>query len=260
MKKAKKGGISLLGIIIALIVLKNIVPILAGIISLLIKLSIVAFLVLIVAVIVKGVKGDGKETASRPAVNVKTHGVNSGSTANATRPLTPEERQALSGANSDLVALRAMSARIKDKEIADLFNNAANVISDILKALKTDPDDIKPAHRVLSYYLPSLRIMMEKYLRLEASGTDMGDTPEKLKQHLKEIAEALGKQNANLYSNDKLDLTVEMKAMSMALKRDGLIGDDIASQQLAHDLEQVIEDFGMEEKQEEEPQLVAVER
>jgi len=257
MRKAKAGGVSLLGIIIALFVLKNILPILAGIFSLMLKLSVLALLALVVAVIVKGVKGDGKAAPKRPTVDVKTQGVNSGA-GNAVRPLTPEERQQLSAANSQLVQLRTMLVRIKDQEIKDLFSGATDVISDILKELKNDPDDIKPAHRVLSYYLPSLKVIMEKYLRLEATGTDMGDIPEKLKQHLREMTAALSKQSANLYSNDKLDLTVEMKAMSMALKRDGLIGDDLEGQQLARDLEQVIQDFKMDENAD-KPQPVAVE-
>jgi len=228
MKLSKKGWVYLLGIIIALVIIKNIVPIIAGLVSILLKIAIAAFVILIAAIIVKGVKGGGKAAPAKAPADVKTYGAYTGPKDSKSRALSADERKLLSEANADFIRLKTLSSRIKDSEIKELFQSSVNTIEDITGALKTDPDDIQPAHRVLSYYLPSLRTIMEKYLTLQDSGTDMEESSEKVKEHLKEIGSALKKQYDNLYSNDKLDLTVEMKALSVALKRDGLTDGDIA--------------------------------
>ena len=45
-------------------------------------------------------------------------------------------------------------------------------------------------------------------------------------KYLQDIKKAMEKQYENLYDDDKLDLSVEMDAMTMAAKSDGLISDE----------------------------------
>ena len=44
-------------------------------------------------------------------------------------------------------------------------------------------------------------------------------------KYLEDIKAALEKLNTKLFENDKLDMSVEMKAMSIAFQRDGLVDD-----------------------------------
>ncbi len=51
--------------------------------------------------------------------------------------------------------------------------------------------------------------------------------------YLKDVDKALDKFYQKLFEDEKLDLTVEMEAMTMAVKRDGLITDDELRQELS---------------------------
>ena len=48
----------------------------------------------------------------------------------------------------------------------------------------------------------------------------------KVLTYLKEIKTALEKLYKSLFDDDKLDLSVEMEAMKMAMQRDGLMSND----------------------------------
>lgn len=50
--------------------------------------------------------------------------------------------------------------------------------------------------------------------------------PEKIISYLANVQKALDKQYSNLFDDDKLDMTVDMEAMTIAIKRDGLLDED----------------------------------
>ena len=54
----------------------------------------------------------------------------------------------------------------------------------------------------------------------------MTETRDKILNYFSDIMKALKKQYESLFENDKLDLTVEMEAMELAFKRDGMISDE----------------------------------
>ena len=56
---------------------------------------------------------------------------------------------------------------------------------------------------------------------------------DKVRNYLNDVDKALKKFYTNLFEDEKLDLTVEMEAMTMAVKRDGLITDDELRQELS---------------------------
>ena len=78
----------------------------------------------------------------------------------------------------------------------------------------------------LNYYLPTLGEIITKYERVERSGVDMQDMTAKVSEYLDKIAAAMDKQYENLFQSDFLDMTVEMEAMTMACKRDGLLTEE----------------------------------
>ena len=138
------------------------------------------------------------------------------------RDLTAEEKKSLEDTKSTLFKIRSTAARIKDAEIRGLSEDICKRADRLLPVLKNDPDDIHSSRRVLGYYLPSVLSMIEKYYKLESSGTDLGETPAQLKAHFGEIISALDKQYEGLFKNEKLDLKVDIKTDSQLLKSDGL--------------------------------------
>ena len=216
---AKKSGLfGLLAVIVAFIILKNLIPALAVLSFWVIRLAAVGFVILLVAIIISGIKSGSKED---PTVSSSSQSADA-----AARALTSEERQALNEANSLLVQIKTAVAKVRDNDIRRKTADICTVADNILKVLKKNPDAIHPTRRVMNYYLPTLKEIIDKYYKLEQSGTGLSDMPEKVKIHLDEIKGALGKQYDNLFDGTKLDLTVDMKALSVSFKRDGLVDED----------------------------------
>lgn len=215
MSKRRKGGLGfILGLIICFWVLKNLIPALAGLFGILVWLALIGFAVLIIAIIISGLKSGEKE-AQQPAEGEK-------------KALTPEQKKAVEDTKSLLNKIRINSVRINDPKIRNDFTEICASTEKILSYLKDDPTDFQTGRRVINYYTSSVAEIESKFIKLQNSGTNIGDTPEKLKANLEEIKGALVKLYDNLFDDDKLDLTVEMKALSIALRRDGLVDDSFA--------------------------------
>ena len=78
----------------------------------------------------------------------------------------------------------------------------------------------------MNYYIPTLGKVLEKYDRLEDSKTATEEVTENVVKYLTDVKAAMSKLYENLFESDKLDMSVEMEAMMMAVKRDGLIEDE----------------------------------
>lgn len=132
----------------------------------------------------------------------------------------------LAKGRSNLLELRQLTIRLKNQQIRNLSEDVCGIIDKILKALKEQPEDIPTVRRFFNYYLPTLGGILRNFLRLEKSGVPDADTTEKVIACLNDIRIAMEKQYANLFDNDKLDLTVEMEVLRQMCKQDGLLAED----------------------------------
>ncbi|MBR0417192.1 MAG: 5-bromo-4-chloroindolyl phosphate hydrolysis family protein [Firmicutes bacterium] len=215
MSSRRKGGLgAILALVLAFWLLKNLIPVLAGLFGILAWVALIGFAVLLVAIIISGLKSGEKE-GEQPAEGEK-------------KALTYEQKKAIEDTKSLLNKIRINSVRINDPKIRNDFTEICASSEKILNYLKNDATDFQTGRRVINYYTSSVAEIESKFIKLQDSGTDIGSTPEKLKKNLEEIKGALVKLYDNLFEDDKLDLTVEMKSLSIALKRDGLVDDSFA--------------------------------
>lgn len=133
-------------------------------------------------------------------------------------------QQVLAEGNQYLDAIWKVELRIHDPAIKDEATAICKTAKKILDVLGEQPENIPGVQRFFHYYLPTFQAILEKYERIERSGT-MTDQREKVEKHLKEISSAMEKQHANLYEDDMLDLSVEMEVMTSSCKQDGLLTD-----------------------------------
>lgn len=230
MKDKKKSGLGILIICIGICwLLKNIIPAIANLFVILTIACGIGFIILLVAIIVSGLKS-GEQEGNKPAEGEK-------------RALTADEKKAIDKTKSTVTQIRIASARVNDSAIRNSFTAICDKTDKILGRLKDDPTDFQTGRRVINYYTSSVAEIESKFIKLQDSGTDISDTPEKLKENLAEINSALDKLYDSLFDDDKLDLTVEMKALSIALKRDGLIDNNFAK---------IVEDFTLGKVSDEE--------
>ena len=179
----------------------------------LIFLGGLAFVIIIGAIVVAGFKSADMEAEKRHSKNEAVSDVT----------LRAEDEKILKISRQLVVDERMLSTRIKNSEVKALLTPALDKAEDILKVLKNDPREIQSTKQFLNYYIPTLDEIIKKYIRLESSGVDITGDTEKIKTYLTDINKAMDRQYNNLFDDDKLDLSVEMEAMTLAFKRDGLI-------------------------------------
>ena len=132
----------------------------------------------------------------------------------------------LAKGRSHLVQLRSMAMTVKDEQVKALSNEICGSVDLILKTLKSQPENIPSVRQFFNYYLPTMGNILTKFVRVEQSGVPMKDMARNAAACLGDIKLAMEKQYANLFEDDILDLSVEMEALSIACRRDGLISED----------------------------------
>lgn len=167
-------------------------------------------LLLLVAVVVYFAFKKPKSTASVKAANAKA------------RDISPLLRQG----GSDLTELKRMTARVQDAEIRALAGSVGKRADQIMQELKKQPEEARKLSQFFHYYLPTLGKIIGKYAELERSGAVAENVRANTEKCLRDLSGALDKQHAELFKNDILDLSVEMAALTMTCKRDGLINDE----------------------------------
>ena len=137
-----------------------------------------------------------------------------------------EEASVLAKGRSDLLELRQLIMRLKNQQIRSRSEEICAISDKIIRALREQPKDIPRARQFFHYYLPTVGEILRKYKILEESGIPASDTTENVISCLGVIQTAMEKQYANLFDDDKLDLTVEIEVLKQMCRRDGLLADD----------------------------------
>jgi len=149
------------------------------------------------------------------------------------KPKEPEQKAGkqdinaiLSKGRANLMELRSMSVRIRNQQVRSASMEICESVERILRTLKEQPEHISDVRQFFNYYLPTLGSILAKYVRMEKSGLPETEMTENVISCLKDIRIAMDKQYQNLFDDDILDLTVEMEALTLACKRDGLLEDE----------------------------------
>lgn len=137
-----------------------------------------------------------------------------------------EPKKVLSRGRANLMELRRMTLQVKDPQVRQLGSGICGSVDKILHTLNAQPEDIPNVRQFLNYYLPTLRSILTKYVKLEASGVPAEEMTRSAVSCLQDIDVAMQRQYQSLFDNDRLDLSVEMEALTLACKRDGLLTDE----------------------------------
>ncbi len=211
------SGIVIIGIIVVvLVVVRRVlggIPLLGSLIRIG-GLALIIILAIVLAVMIIAL------------VTSNRSGGNTAANENKAEP-TPndEQNRILRDARQELMTLRRAGMRIKNVEVRRGSEKVARSVERILTELRHQPDQIQSQRQFLGYYLPTITQVLRKYAHLEESGAMDETTAANAEKYLADVHTALERQYGNLFSKDKLDLTVEMEAMTLAAKREGLLDD-----------------------------------
>ena len=188
---------------------------------------LIGVVVLIVVLANKAVKSINK-TEQQPA---PTQNPNPGSqtppqTQTSTVNLPPEQAAIINKGRADLMNVRRVLVKIHNPEISKAGTDICASLEKLLTALRNKPEKITGCRQFLNYYIPTLAEVLTKYSRLEVSGVVTPDNTEKVLNFLIDFRKASGKEYQSLFDDDKLDMTVDIEAMTIAIKRDGLLDEE----------------------------------
>lgn len=157
------------------------------------------------------------------------------------KPTSADVSSALSKGRSELMDVRRTAMYIRDSEIKGRSEEICGAANRIMKTLKDQPENIPDVRRFFNYYLPTLNKILDQYRQLQDGGVLTPETRENALTCLNNISSAMDKQYQNLFEDDVLDITAEMKAMNMILKGEGLLEEQelvVQEQSLAWDYEE----------------------
>lgn len=140
--------------------------------------------------------------------------------------VSADANASLAKGRASLMELRRLKTHIKNPQIRSLGEEICQIVDKILRTLKEQPEDISTARQFFNYYLPMLGSILLKYSRLEESSTATAEITQSTISCLEDMKTALEKQYTNLFEDDILDLSVDLEALSLVCKRDGLLDDD----------------------------------
>ncbi len=177
----------------------------------------------VVLIVVLARKGSEDEEEKRAAAKAAKTGL-------FTDGLTDEEKEALQEGRKNLLDVRMAASKIRDMEVHASATELCNKVEHIFRTLKEKPGKIVDQRQLMKYYLPTTQKVLGRFASLETSGTLAEDASAKTKSFLTDMSAAMDKLYANLFDEDKLNMEVEMEAMTIAIKRDGLLPDGYAEE------------------------------
>lgn len=137
--------------------------------------------------------------------------------------LDEEQKAIIVDARKKLMEVRRAIAKIHAAEVRSSANDVCAQLDKITKTLQEKPEKIKSTRQCLNYYIPTLKDVLAHFADLEKKEQMSEEMTGKTTAFLKNVNTALEKQYDGLFDADKLDMEVDMEAMQIAIKRDGLL-------------------------------------
>ena len=139
---------------------------------------------------------------------------------------TVNKGQQISRGRRSLMELKNLNRKIQNSEIRTLNEEISAMTEKILAEVKNQDMDAAGLYQFFNYYLPTLESIVKKYISLEQSGSVNDAILQNTVSCLGDIKQAMTKQYEGILEHKILDLSVEMEALTLACRRDGLLSDD----------------------------------
>ena len=126
---------------------------------------------------------------------------------------------------TDYNAIQEALPRVKDREIAALFQNMQHTARGMLGYLEKHPGKLPRARRFIDYYQDQARSFLARYQELEAAGlhsVPFREATERFRTVLRTLDGAYHEQFARLFDDDLLDMDANLKVMQQMMDADGI--------------------------------------
>lgn len=131
--------------------------------------------------------------------------------------------------NAVLTEIRAVNDSIAHEGLSAQIDRIGIITAKIFDYQKSHPEKSPQLHSFLSYYLPTTLKILRAYAQLESQGIE-GENITAAKQRIEgmmdKVVEGFEKQLDQLFQNDALDITSDVKVLEQMLSKDGLSSGD----------------------------------
>lgn len=196
-------------------------------------IGVVLLVIFIIGLALKNTNAEAKANATTTGVVTGTStsqrkGASTGTSTSQRLAGTVDKYPQLKTARQTVMDEKFLANRINDTETREAAGKVLAAADKVIDTLATKPEKISTStsYQFLNYYLPTLGVILKKFKALEDSGVDTGNTKDKVVKYMNDIEGVMAKQYQTLFDEDILDLAVEMEAMTIACKRDGLLSEE----------------------------------
>ena len=123
--------------------------------------------------------------------------------------------------------MRRLNASIKDVKISAQISHLESTTGKIIDAVVEKPSKLPQIRKFMNYYLPTTLKLLNAYDRMDStgvSGANIDGTKGKIEDMLDTICTAFTRQLDDLYGEEALDVSAEIKVMEQMLAQEGLGG------------------------------------
>lgn len=129
--------------------------------------------------------------------------------------------------------MRRLNDSIKDPKISAQITHLEATTGKIIDAVVEKPSKLPQIRKFMNYYLPTTLKLLNAYDRMDAagvSGTNIDGTKGKIGDMLDTVCTAFTRQLDDLYGEEAMDVSAEIKVMEQMLAQEGLGGMTLGSQ------------------------------
>lgn len=123
--------------------------------------------------------------------------------------------------------MRRLNDAIRDEKISGQISHLEVTTGKIIDAVVEKPAKLPQIRKFMNYYLPTTLKLLNAYDRMDAtgvSGSNIDGTKGKIEDMLDTICAAFTRQLDELYGEEAMDVSAEIKVMEQMLAQEGLGG------------------------------------
>lgn len=127
-----------------------------------------------------------------------------------------------------LMDIKKANDEILDEKITNQITRMETATDKIFRYIAKHPEDASQIRKFMNYYLPTLLKLLNTYISFNEQGVQGGNitnTMENIEGILSTIADAFETQLDNLFADDALDISTDIKVLETILAQEGLTSD-----------------------------------
>ena len=143
--------------------------------------------------------------------------------------LTPECRELIEEGQRYIQHVHECNDRLPGDEISAKLDRLELVITRIFREAEKNPDVVPDLKKMMSYYLPTTRKLLDAYCELDEQpirGQNIENTKKEIEVALDTINEAFEKLLDDLFETTAWDISSDISVLQTMLKQEGLTGKD----------------------------------